>query len=135
MRPRTAERTLCWLLRIMGGMAMLAIVAVVMPTRWMEAGAEWTDVGAFPDTPLVQYLARSLSGLYVLLGALAIYVSRDVRRYLDFITFNGWLTIAFGATVTALDFSIGMPASWSWWEGPPTIVVGAAFIWLARRAR
>ena len=46
----------------------------------------------------------------------------------------GWLTIALGAVLTVLDFAIGMPASWSWGEGPPTIVVGVAFIWLAKRA-
>jgi hypothetical protein len=135
MTPKTARRILKWLLRVMGGAAMLAIVAVFMPTAWMEAGARWAGVGPFPDTTLTQYLARSVSALYALLGTLAVYISRDVRRYSDFIVFNGWLTVALGVILTVLDFGIGMPASWSWWEGPPTIAVGAAFVWLAPRVR
>ena len=133
MKSRTAETMLTWLLRVMGFLPLLAIVAVVMPTSWMEAGAQWTGVGSFPDTPLTQYLARSLSAIYVLLGALVLYIARDVRRYLDLIVFVGWLTIGLGVILTALDFSIGMPAMWSWGEGPPTVVIGWAFIWLAGR--
>ncbi len=132
-RSQTAERVLKWLLRVVGGLATLAIIAVAMPTTWMDAGAAWTGLGSFPDTTLAQYLARSLSALYALLGAFLLYIARDVRRYLDLIVFFGWLTIALGAVLTALDFAIGMPLDWSWAEGPPTVLIGAAFIWLARR--
>lgn len=40
---------------------------------------------------------------------------------------------ALGAILTNLDFSIGLPVDWSRGEGPPTILVGVGFIWLARR--
>ena len=135
MRRETAERILTWLLRINGALATLAAVAVIAPTAWLDAGSRATGLGAFPDTPLTQYLARSLSALYALLGALLLYIARDVRRYLDLIQFVGWLTVVLGAVLTAVDFGLGMPAAWSFGEGPPTIVVGGALIWLARLAR
>jgi hypothetical protein len=28
-----------------------------------------------------------------------------------------------------------MPTMWSWSEGPPTVLAGLAYVWLARRAR
>jgi hypothetical protein len=56
-------------------------------------------------------------------------------RYLDFIAVVGWLTAPLGAILTILDFAIGMPPMWSWREGPPTVLTGWAFVWLARRAR
>jgi hypothetical protein len=40
-----------------------------------------------------------------------------------------------GVALTAIDFAAGMPPMWSWSEGPPTVLVGAAYVWLARRAR
>ncbi len=52
MRAQTAEKILAWLLRVMGGLACLAIVAVVMPTSWIVAGAEATGTDPFHDTPL-----------------------------------------------------------------------------------
>jgi hypothetical protein len=130
-----AARLLTWLTALNGAIAALALGAVVMPTRWMVAGAAWTGVGVFADTTLTQYLVRSTSALYALLGVLMLYLARDVRRHLELLAFIGSLTMALGVILTALDFVIGMPASWSWGEGPPTILVGGAFVWLARRAR
>lgn len=130
-----AERVLCWLIRIMGGLAALALIAVVMPTAWIDAGSRATGVGPFVDTTLTQYLTRSVSLLYCLLGLLLLWIAQDVRRHLDFIIVMGWLTIGLGIGLTILDFAIGMPAAWSWAEGPPTVPVGIAFIWLARRVR
>lgn len=135
MRTRTAERSLAWLLGIVGGMACLALVAVVMPTSWIEAGAELTGVGPFPDSPLTQYLARSLSLLYFMFGVLTVYLALNARRYLHEIALIGRLTIVLGLLLTAIDFAVGLPPVWSWGEGPPTVVIGALIVWLSRRAR
>jgi hypothetical protein len=134
MTTGTASRLLTWLVALNGAITALAILAVAMPTRWMESGAAWMGVGEFADTTLTQYLARSLSALYAMIGALLLYLARDVRRHLDLIGFIGWMTIVLGAILTALDLALGMPAAWTWGEGPPTILVGGAFVWLARRA-
>ncbi len=133
MKPKTAERILYWLLIVMGGMAASAIVPAAMPTRFMVAINDWLGLGPYPHSTLTEYLTRSLSILYAMLGALTIYVACDVRRYRDLLVFMGWLTVVLGAALTVLDFAIGMPARWSWGEGPPTIVVGLAIVWLARR--
>jgi len=133
MRAGAAERILFWLLILMGGMALCAVVPMVMPTAWMESVNDRLGLGPFPRSTLTEYLTRSLSAVYALFGATVVYVARDVRRYLDLIVFMGWLTVLLGVALTVLDFAIGMPASWSWAEGPPTIVVGWLFVWLARR--
>jgi hypothetical protein len=134
VRPETALRLLTWLLYILGGMMTAAFVAVVMPTTWMADIATWLGVGPLPRTLLTEYLTRSLSAIYGGLGLLHLYLARHAARYLDLIVVVGWLTIALGVILTALDFGIGMPPSWSWGEGPPTIVSGWAFVWLAKKA-
>ena len=134
MKPNTAAKTLSWLLIIMGGLALLAVVPMVMPTAWMEAVNDSMGLGPFHRSPLVEYLTRSLSAVYALFGTLILYVGLNVRRYLPLIVVIGWLTVALGAALTGIDFAVGMPASWSWSEGPPTIVIGWVFVWLARRA-
>lgn len=117
----------------MGGLASLAILAVVMPTSWIVAGIDATGTGPFHDTPLNQYFIRTVSALYALLGVLVLYIASDVRRYRDLIVFIGWLTMVLGLVLTAVDFGVGMPAIWGWVEGPPTVLTGAAFLWLARK--
>lgn len=112
----------------------LAFAAIVMPTTWMAEIATWLGVGPLPRTPLAEYLTRSLSAIYALFGLLHLYLARHAGRYLDLIVVIGWLTVALGVILTVLDFGIGMPTLWSWGEGPPTIVSGWAFVWLARRA-
>lgn len=123
------------LLYVMGGLAALAVVPMVMPTRWMVATNDWLGLGPFPHAPLTQYLTRSLSALYALVGGLVLYVAYHLDRYLDLVGVMGWLTVLLGLFLTGLDFAIGMPAAWSWGEGPPTVLVGLAFVWLAGRAR
>jgi hypothetical protein len=60
-------------------------------------------------------------------------VAWDVRRYQPFILFSSWLTVLLGVFYTVLDLWAGMPASWTWGEGPPTMLLGIWMVWLARR--
>jgi len=118
----------------MGGMMSVAFVAVVMPTSAMATIADWLGV-PLPRSPLTEYLTRSLSTMYGVLGVLHLYLARDVVRYLDLIVVLGWLTVLAGVIQTVVDFAAGMPPSWSWSEGPSTVLAGLAYVWLARRAR
>jgi hypothetical protein len=133
MTPEGAAKALSYLLVVMGALAALAVVPMLMPTDWMDATNDWLGLGPFPRSPLTEYLTRSLSALYALFGALTIYIGFHVHRYRDLIVLMGWLTILLGVFLTVLDFKIGLPAMWTWSEGPPTVVLGWAFIWLAQR--
>jgi hypothetical protein len=135
VQQQTARRLLAWLLYVLGGMMSVAFVAVVMPTSWMVAIADWLEVGPLQRSPLTEYLTRSLSTMYGVFGVLHLYLARDVVRYLDVIVVIGWLTVLAGVIVTVVDFAAGMPPFWSWTEGPPTVLVGLAYIWLAQRGR
>jgi hypothetical protein len=135
VQQQTARRLLAWLLYVLGGMMSVAFLAVVMPTSQMAAIADWLGVGPLPRSPLTEYLTRSLSAMYGVFGLLHIYLARDVVRYLDLIIVLGWLTVLAGAIVIVVDFAVGMPPYWSWSEGPPTVLTGLVYVWLARRAR
>jgi hypothetical protein len=135
MRAETAERVLKWLLLLLGGLAATAVAPMLMPFAWMQRANDALGLAPLIDTPLTQYLTRSLSAVYALFGVMTIYVACDVRRYRRLVVFIGWLTGALGLALTAIDFAAGMPASWSWGEGPPTVVCGWAMIWLGRRVR
>lgn len=135
MRPETAEKALKWLLVVLGGMAATAVVPMAMPFAWMQRVNDALGLAPLVDTPLTRYLTRSLSAIYALLGVMTIYIGLDVRRYRRLIVLIGYLTALLGLALTVIDLSAGLPASWVWGEGPPTVLCAAAMIWLARRAR
>ncbi len=135
MRPETARKILKWILIVGGGLAATAVFPMAMPTDWMAATNDWLGLGPFHRSPLTEYLTRSLSALYALNGFLALYLARDVARYADLLAFYGWLTVGVAAALTGIDFAAGMPAHWSWGEGPPMAVLGLVIVWLARRSR
>jgi hypothetical protein len=135
VQQQTARRILAWLLYVLGGMMSVAFLFVVTPTSAMASIADWLGVGPLHRSPLTEYLTRSLSMMYGVLGVLHVYIARDVVRYLDLIIVIGWLTVLAGAIVTVVDFGASMPTMWSWSEGPPTVLAGLAYVWLARRAR
>lgn len=135
MGAQTAEKLLRWLLLVLGGLAATAAIPMVMPFAWMQAVNDSLGLEPLVRTPLVEYLTRSLSAVYALLGVFTIYLGLEVRRYRELIIFVGWLTGVLGVALTGIDFAVGMPASWTWGEGPPTVLCAAAMIWLARQVR
>jgi hypothetical protein len=133
MESSRALTTLTWLLRGLGALMLTAVVAAVMPTDWMAAVNDWLGLAPLPRTPLTEYLTRSLSAVFAGLGAMMLFLARDARRYQPFILFVSWLTLSLGIFYLVLDVWAGMPASWTWGEGPPTALLGAWMVWLARR--
>jgi len=130
VNPR--ERALVWLLRLCGGVLLLAALAVFLPTRWMEVSHGWLGLGTFPAYPLVDYLARSISGMYAMHGAVLIAVARDVRRFAPLVVLLAWANVVFGATMLGIDIHAGMPGYWTLLEGPSILLVGVLYLWLAR---
>jgi hypothetical protein len=56
------ERTLVWLLRILGVIMLTALGAVVMPYQWMNVIHQQQGWGDLPPVPITGYLTRSISG-------------------------------------------------------------------------
>ena len=68
------DKALVLLLRFVGVGSLFALVAVFMPVPWMAATHRWLGLGEMPTGPVVEYLARSLSAFYALVGALCLVV-------------------------------------------------------------
>ena len=130
-----SEWMLTFVLRWVGTVASLAFIAVIMPRAWMAACHEWLGLGPFPDGPIVEYLARTLSMFYAFLGLLFWLASRDVRRHADMISVFGGLLLVFGVSVLVIDIVLVMPRFWIAGEGPMTVLIGSLFLVLAGRVR
>ncbi len=129
----TNEKMLVWFIRFTAVMFLCAAPAVVMPTEWKRAIAEFSGV-TLPDSPLVEYLTRSMSALYATMGASYWFMSCDIRRYLPLLRFSVPVMAAFDVTIIILDLMIPMPASWIAGEAFSIILWTLALWWLVRRA-
>jgi hypothetical protein len=129
------EKALVILLRVSGAITLTALAACVMPLAWMQDIHRFLGMGQLPDRPIIGYLTRSLSAMYALHGAIVLFVSWDVRRYLPVIKLLAMLAIAFGAGMLWLDVTVGMPLAWTACEGPVLTVLGGVILWLAGRVR
>ncbi len=129
------EEILVLLLRLVGGITLLAFSAMFLPTEWMEATHRWLGLGRFPASPLVEYLTRSISGLYAAHGGLLLLVSLDVRSHGAIVTYVGAASVLFGAALTLIDLKAALPLYWILAEGPPLVAVGCAILWLQRGVR
>ena len=85
-----------------------------------------------PTTPVVEYLARSVSAFYALFGGLCLVLANDARRYRPLVRFMALLVTVMGVAFVGIDLSASMPWWWSAAEGPTTIVGGALMFLLAR---
>jgi hypothetical protein len=66
-------------------------------------------------------------------GAVELFVSLDVRRYLPVVKFIAVLGILFGLWMTGLDIVVGMPLFWTLSEGPSIFLLACTERWLAGR--
>lgn len=130
---KAPHRILIWLLRLLGAVTLTALGAVFMPYDWMNLIHQSLGMGELPQLPIVGYLTRSVSALYALHGALLIFVSLDVHRYLPLLRFLGWAGVAMGLVLLAVDRAVGMPAPWANQEGPGVIALSILILFLVRR--
>lgn len=128
----TREKLLVILLRLAGVAMLPAFLAIFLPTSWMIASHRWLGLGDFPDSALVQYLTRSIAGLYGFHGLLALIVSLDVRRYRPIVWYLAAMNVAFGMAVIGIDLHAGMPWYWTVAEGPTIAALGVLYLYLAR---
>ena len=126
------ERALALLLYASGGVMLLALFAIFLPTEWMARTHRWLGLGEFPAAPLVDYLTRSASALYAIYGGLLLLLARDVRRFAPVIVYLAVTGLAFGVVMVGVDFAAGMPRYWSVGEGPLVLVLSSVILWLAR---
>jgi hypothetical protein len=130
-----AEKWLALWLRLSAAVLLLAVVAVFLPFHWMSAVNDWLGLAPLTDTPLVNYLTRSLSAVYALLGVLTLALSLDVRRYRPLIGWVAWSYAGFGPFLIALDILVGMPTYWALIEGPAVLGTGLVQLVLLRCSR
>lgn len=126
------EKTLVFLMRAAGCVALLAFPAVFLPVRWMAATHAWLGLGEFPASPLVDYLTRSISLLYGFYGVLLLVLAADVRRYTRVIAWVIWMHVVFGAIMIGVDLHAGLPRSWILFEGPPILALAVGMLYLLR---
>ena len=121
-------------LRLVGTVAGLAAIGAVMPLRWMDTIHRAIGMGALPDGPIVEYLARSTSAFYALMGALLWMLSFDLVRYHLLVRRLGKAIIALGILLLWVDIMAGMPWFWQAMEGPVNVVLGTIILWAARNS-
>src|SRR6188474_2433851 len=107
-----SERALAALLRINGVFTGLAVVAVFMPFEGMQWLHARLNVGPAPATPIFEYMARTVSALYVIHGGLCFVLASDVRRLGPVITYTAWAQLAFAVVVLWVDYKVGLPRLW-----------------------
>jgi hypothetical protein len=120
------------ILRVIGVSGLFAIPTIFLPYLWMNAINDYVGLGEMPNTPIVSYLARSLSAFYAMVSAITLLISSDIRRYRPFVKLWAIIAIITGFVLLGIDVEAGMPISWTILEGPPTSVIGFVVLWLLR---
>ena len=128
----TRHRFLVLYLRDVGTVAGTAALCAVMPLRAMDAAHRALGMGPLPSQPIVEYLARSASAFYALLGALLWALSLDLARYRPLVRGTGLAFIAIGLLLLWTDIGAGLPLFWQVAEGPIDAFFGVILVWAGR---
>ena len=124
MDRHQAVRLIRILLSIGGVVTGSAFLTMLLPVEWMASTHERLGLGPFPYGPIVQYLSRSVAAFYGFHGVLLFVVASDPVRLKPIVTYLVTFNIIFGLMLIAIDLHAGMPAWWTFGEGPVVIVIG-----------
>ena len=89
---------------------MLALIPLLMPRSWLNAGHQFLGLGEFPTAPIAEYLARSVSGLCAFYGGLLLLLARDVRRFVSIIRYQAVAMMTLSAIGIFAGVRAGVPA-------------------------
>ena len=126
------RRLLVALLRLGGAVTVTAFLAMLLPVEWMAATHRWLGLGEFPQSAVVDYLARSIAALYGFHGVLLFIVARDPEQFAAIVRYIGVMNIALGLMLVAIDAHAGLPWWWTFGEGPPIVAFGTVILLLSR---
>lgn len=129
---RWRERCLLLVLRLTGGIALLAFLAALMPEQWIVRISEELGIVPFPESPLTFYLARNLSLLYGFVGLTLLVLATDLPRYRPLVRYAAFGTLLFGGLQFIVDSMSGLIWWWTWGESGSTIAGGILVYWLQR---
>jgi hypothetical protein len=116
------------MLRAIGLLDLLALIAVFASREWMATIHESVGLGTIPTEPIVGYLARCTSIWYASYGLLLWFISCDVEKYSRLITFLAVTMFVQGFIVVGIDIAEGMPGWWIALEGPCCSGLGASLL-------
>lgn len=132
----TAEPLLHRLMQLNAGILLLALPCALLPFAWMDAvHRDALGLGSLPDAPITKYMARSLSLVYALHGAVILAVTLNWDRYRPAVPVLAALHIALGCAMLAVDLDAGMPWYWTAAEGPGLIGFAIVVLAVNRRAK
>ncbi len=126
------ERRLRWLLRVLAGLDLLALVAVALPRETMAQVHVALGLGDLGTGPVTVYLARTISLLYAFQGATFWHLAGDVRKYQALIALWGRLTLLGAAVFLMIDVAAGLPWWWAIGETICVAAIGGSLLWGVR---
>jgi hypothetical protein len=127
------EQLLRLVLIASGASCAMAVLPMLMPLHWLATCHRLLGLGPMPSGPLVEYLIRSVCGLYAMLGVLMIMTGQRLPQYRPMVMCLAGLWIGFGLAIGWIDLSAGLPSWWTWSESLMTIAMGATFYVLGRK--
>jgi hypothetical protein len=129
----SADRSLVFLLRLIGVAELVAIPFVFAPLSWMEAVHDrLLGLGPLPDGKIVGYLARHLSALYAVHGAMIVGLSLDLPRYRPLVGLLGWSHLVLGGALVVTDLAAGFSWLWVVVEGGGVLTCGGLLLAFSR---
>lgn len=105
-----SESWLKLLLRILGGICVLALIPLFVPRSWLDVGHRFLGLGEFPTAPIAEYLARSVSALCAFYGGLLLLLALDVRRFVSIIRYQAVAIMVLSAIGIFAGVRAGVPA-------------------------
>jgi hypothetical protein len=133
MRRTFHEFCLVLILRTAGIVCVLALVPLLMPRAGIVTTHELLGLGAFPEQPIAEYLARATSGLYAIFGGLLLLFATAPRRYAGAIAYQSVTILGLSLCGVWFGTAAGLPLLWLGLDAAACALYCLPTLWLLSR--
>lgn len=106
-----------------------------MPVEWHASTHRALGLGAFPEPPIAEYLARGMSAMCAFYGLLLLVMATDVRAYRRLIIAQAVILMAIATVSTVVLLQSAMPRWWIYGDFVAVLVYSLGVLALTWRSR
>lgn len=122
-------RVQSWMLWIIMLILITGLPGALLPGIAFEKLSWLTGYGKPPLVPLTIYLAGNAGFVFVALGILVWFISRDLKRYQPLVRVLAWIMILAFPAYISIDIQCGLPWWWILIDSVGCLLIGLTLLW------
>lgn len=114
---------------------MVGVIGVILPISAWQSFIDFFGLGPMPEAPIIGYLVRLMSALFVGIGVFFAILALNPTKYQILVPFSGVAAVILGLICGITGFVEKLPNLWFLGDALTALVLGALILFFWKKAK